>query len=93
MTDQKYYVVEFRIPYSVMEAASVDDAVFKANRKFEDDFKFIPNRWYTRVFVYENGEGVVGPSEEWFYNPQGEASRELTKNWKEHEALIKNGKK
>jgi hypothetical protein len=90
MTKQRYHIVEYRMPYEIHEALSVDDAVFKANKIFEQEFGFIPSAWFARVFVYENDEEIVGPTEEWFYNPQGVKARKIDANYVEHEERAKN---
>ena len=88
MTQNRFHIVEYRIPYDVMDANSVDDAVAKANRRFEKEFSFIPSAWYCRVFEYSNDEEKVGPTAEYFFNPSGETARELNANFEKHKKIL-----
>ncbi len=77
---EQYYVVEYRFPVQVNEAASVKDAASKAAKEIEKKFGFVPSAWFARVFVYDSeSEGVL---EEHFSSPGGEKFRKVNKNIK-----------
>jgi len=89
--DEKYYVVEFRIPFEVTNANSPKDAAAKARRIFERDTGLDVSNWFTRVFQYSDEHGDVGPIGEWFANPSGTEFRKVDKNIDEHERLAEDG--
>ena len=89
--DKEYYIVEYRFPVEIMEADNVKDAAMKAASVCERIYGFRPSDWYARVFRYTSGKDVVGPVEEYFFNPQGERSRLIDQNHAKHQEMIDNG--
>jgi hypothetical protein len=89
--DEKYFVVEFRLPFEVLEANSPKDAAAKARRIFERDSGLDVSNWFTRVFQYSDEHGEVGPIKEWFANPSGSEFREVDQNIVEHDKRSKDG--
>jgi len=89
MANEKYYVVEARLPVQISEAASVEEAARKAARFIERDYGVNISNWFLRVFVYGADDDTLGPVEEWFANPSGTKFREKDKNIDLHFELIK----
>jgi hypothetical protein len=92
MADEKYYVVEARLPIQIGEAVSVEEAARKAARIIQREYKVDVSNWFFRVFVYGNSDGKAGPVEEWFSNPSGSKFRQRTQNHEKHENLIADNK-
>lgn len=86
MAEEKFWIVEFRFPQLISEAASADEAASKAARQFEKEYGVNPSKWFARVFKY--GKDAVGPVEEHFFNPAGIRSYVKDKNYDEHKEII-----
>jgi len=82
--EKNYWVVEYRFPIVVGEAASVEEAAKTAKESFSKEFGFKPSSWYTRVFEYGPSLDIVGPINEYFCNPTGATFRILDKNDEAH---------
>lgn len=91
MANQKYYVVEARIPVQVTDAESVKDAASIAARRIKSEYGTDVSNWFLRVFVYDGDNERVGPQEEWFSNPTGTSFREFSQNFDHHNDLIEKG--
>ena len=63
----------------------------KANDIAEKKFGFRPESWYARIFEYSGGLDSIGPSAEFFYNPNSVSYREIDKNWESHLEIINKG--
>lgn len=92
MASKKYYVVEFRMPIEITEAATVEEAARRAKKIMERETGVSFSSWYTRVFEYGEGNENIGVVKEYFANPSGTTFRELTENIDKHEKLIKEGR-
>jgi hypothetical protein len=92
LANERYYIVEARLPIQITEAASVDEAARKAARIIERDHNLNLSNWFFRVFVYGAEDGELGPVEEWFSNPAGSKFRERDKNIDLHFQLVKDNK-
>ena len=90
MSNDKYYVVEVRLPVQISEAISVEEAARKAARIIENQYGVNISNWYMRVFEYGGGENS-GPIAEYFSNPSGSKFRVIDGNVEKHEEIIKNG--
>jgi len=90
MADERYYVVEARLPVQIGEAVSIEEAARKAARIIERDYGVNVSNWFFRVFVYGDSEGNLGPVEEWFSNPSGSKFRQLDQNIERHDHFAKN---
>lgn len=88
MADERYYVVEARLPVQINEALSVEEAARKAARIIERDYGVNVSNWFFRVFVYGDSDGELGPVEEWFSNPSGTKFRQRTQNNNIHNEMI-----
>jgi hypothetical protein len=93
MADNRYYVVEARLPIQIADAVSVEEAARKAARIIERDYNLNLSNWFLRVFVYGDSEGKSGPVEEWFSNPSGSKFRQHDQNFEIHLEMIKNNEK
>lgn len=91
MADNRYYVVEARLPIQITDAASVDEAARKAARIIERDYNLNLSNWFLRVFVYGDSDGELGPVEEWFSNPSGSKFRQHDQNIEIHLEMIEKG--
>jgi len=88
MADERYYVVEARLPIQINEALSVEEAARKAARIIERDYGVNVSNWFFRVFVYGDSDGKLGPVEEWFANPSGSKFRQREQNHELHFEMI-----
>lgn len=89
---KKYYIVEFRLPHEISEARTPEEAARKAATYFKNKFGIDLSAWYTRVFEFDDTPGRIGPSAEWFCNPQGTKFRKVDQNFKKHEDKVKKEK-
>lgn len=89
MANERYYIVEARLPIQITDAVSVEEAARKAARIVERDHNIDLTNWFLRVFVYGAAEGELGPVEEWFSNPSGSKFRQRDQNVDNHFNLIK----
>ena len=88
MANEKYYVVEARLPIQIADASSVEEASRKAARVIERDYGVNISNWFLRVFVYGSEDGHLGPVEEWFSNPTGSRFRQKDTNIELHFQMI-----
>jgi hypothetical protein len=88
---EKYYVVEFRFPIKIDEADSIPHAVSKASRMCERIHGFKPDNWFARIFEYQTGESRPGLTREYFYNPNSNTHREISKNIGYHQDMVDKG--
>jgi hypothetical protein len=91
MANERYYIVEARLPVQITEAVSVEEAARKAARIIEKNNNIDLSNWFLRVFVYGAEDGELGPVEEWFSNPSGSKFRQHDQNIERHFDLIKSG--
>jgi hypothetical protein len=91
MANERYYIVEARLPIQITDAVSVEEAARKAARIIERDHNIDLSNWFLRVFVYGAEEGELGPVEEWFSNPSGSKFRQREQNIERHFDMIKSG--
>lgn len=87
----EYYVVEFRIPIKVESVSSVQEAMSRANKIFQNQHGFKLENWFARIFEYSTDDNTVGPVKEYFYNPHSVSYREIRKNIEYFEDLVSKG--
>lgn len=90
--NEKYFVVEARLPVQINDADSVKDAALKAAQIIEREYGVNLSNWFLRIFEYGGDVDQVGPIAEYFSNPAGSKFREISENILIHESYIKEGK-
>jgi len=89
MSDNKYWVVEYRLPKVIEDADSATEAAELAREQLYRETGIEVNHWFARVFRYGGDVDEFGVQEEWFFNPTGVAARVIEQNHLEHEEIVK----
>lgn len=87
----EYYVVEFRMPIRVESVSSIQEAMSRAHKIFQNQHGFRLDNWFARIFEYSTGDNTAGPVKEYFYNPHSVTYREIKKNVEYFEDLVSKG--
>jgi hypothetical protein len=82
--DKSYWVVEYRLPIVVPEAATPEEAANIAKEQVKKEYNTSVSHWFVRVFEYGAHLTEVGPLNEYFANPSGSKFRKLDQNDEEH---------
>jgi hypothetical protein len=91
MANNKYYVVEARLPIQIDEAVSPEEAARKAARLIEREYGVNISNWYLRIFEYGGGLEDVGVTAEYFSNPSGSKFRVIDGNITKHNEMVEKG--
>ena len=84
MAQEKYYVVEARLPIEVGKATTPELAALKFAKIFQNRYGFDIDNWFLRIFEYQTDINDVGPNE-YFSNPSGSKFRLITSNIEDHQ--------
>jgi len=87
----EYYIVEFRVPIKVESVSSIQEAMSRAHKIFQNQYGFKLENWFARIFEYSTADNTVGPVKEYFYNPHSVSYREIRKNIEYFEDLVEKG--
>lgn len=92
MADEKYWVVEARLPIQINDADTAEEAARKAAKQIEFQHGISISNWFLRVFEYGGEKDEVGVVREWFSNPAGTKFRDIEGNVEVHQSLYEEGK-
>lgn len=92
MADEKYWVVEARLPIQISDADTAEEAARKAAKQIEFKYGVNISNWFLRVFEYGGEKNEVGVVREHFSNPAGTKFRDIGSNVETHQTLFEEGK-
>lgn len=93
MSNDKYWIVEYRLPIQIDDASDANEAAEKASRILYNETGVEVSNWFARVFEYGGDVEDIGIQAEWFFNPTGVAARVWDQNHAEHDEIVKGMKK
>ena len=80
MADNKYYVIEARLPVQVQDALTPEEAARKGATLIMEEYGVDLSNWFIRVFEYGGERDHTGIVTEWFSNPAGTKFRDKDQN-------------